>query len=717
MIAALIRHAEIAKGKNVLVLFLLLASYLGMLVTGVFGLLWAFAAALAVSYAADFYLHRVEPDLIRFLGKLKWGLSIRVLTRELGVLVLLRDTAGDDRDIFTVVFLGFAAVHSLRLLYTFLCMFIKRRRALPVRVRNLDLSTLNMPEPPPPIAFKSYERKLLHLDSAVIVGAVASRATHVVGFCVLGGALAVTVAVLGMLILLPTIRQCRRVPSHERTFRILNKQVAKYRPEVVLYFTYAAGARDSAYQVNMWLETLSRLGRRPLIVLREVTTLRFLAYTSLPVVCLPKADDLSLLELPEVRVILYPANAGKNVHMLRVAEAKHVFIGHGDSDKLASSNRVSKVYDEIWTAGQGGEERYQRLRGTIPGSALVPVGRPQLSAVETVSPRPPGRMTTVLYAPTWEGWTADPFHTSLILMGEKLIRMLLNQQEPVRILYKPHPLTGKRSADATRVHRRIVALLEADNARRERTREGRGSRASQADGEKQLAALENRMARLKAWTVVGVYGLWHKDRAMLARPPKETWEELQTQWHETFWAAGGSERHQVVTGQLPSLYSCYNEADMLISDISSVVSDFVASEKPYAVSNPSDSDPELFKQLNPAASAAYILGPSCEELAVCVEAARSGGRDRLAGHREHLKRYLLGDGDSMVRFNDAVNRLFAKGIGEFPAGDTAEPILANPFTRGTGAVPQQPVDSTVPIPQIGWIGQQLGPQESMEQYF
>jgi hypothetical protein len=30
---------------------------------------------------------------------------------------------------------------------------------------------------------------------------------------------------------------------------------------------------------------------------------------------------------------------------------KHVFIGHGDSDKQASFNPFSRVYDEVWVAG------------------------------------------------------------------------------------------------------------------------------------------------------------------------------------------------------------------------------------------------------------------------------------------------------------------------------------------------------------------------------
>lgn len=33
--------------------------------------------------------------------------------------------------------------------------------------------------------------------------------------------------------------------------------LAEYRPTVMLYFS---GSKDSAYQVNMWLETMAQLG-------------------------------------------------------------------------------------------------------------------------------------------------------------------------------------------------------------------------------------------------------------------------------------------------------------------------------------------------------------------------------------------------------------------------------------------------------------------------
>lgn len=112
---------------------------------------------------------------------------------------------------------------------------------------------------------------------------------------------------------------------------------------------YFSGSKDSAYQVNMWLETMEQLDTRPLIILRERSVLERMAPTTVPVICVPGGVHLMNMDLSTVRVALYAANVGKNIHMLRVPTMKHVFIGHGDSDKLASVNPFSKVYDEVWT--------------------------------------------------------------------------------------------------------------------------------------------------------------------------------------------------------------------------------------------------------------------------------------------------------------------------------------------------------------------------------
>ena len=47
----------------------------------------------------------------------------------------------------------------------------------------------------------------------------------------------------------------------------------------------------------------------------------------------------------------------------------------------------------------------------------------------------------MLYAPTWEGWTGDPAHTSLIRTGPALVERLVGFPN-VRVIYKPHPFTG-----------------------------------------------------------------------------------------------------------------------------------------------------------------------------------------------------------------------------------------------------------------------------------
>ncbi len=438
----------------------------------------------------------------------------------------------------------------------------------------------------------------------------------------------------------------------------VNRQLAGYRPEVALYFSFAAVSRDFMYQVNMWIETLEQLDRRPLIILREQASFRYLSRTRIPVVCVPKADDLAELELPDVRVVLYPGNAGKNVHMLRVAEAKHVFIGHGDSDKLASSNRVSKVYDEIWVAGRAGRDRYQRVRHAISDEAIVEVGRPQLSSIRLHADHSPGPLPVVLYAPTWEGWSDDDCHTSLIPMGVPLVEELLAQN--VRIIYKPHPLTGRRSPEAAAADRAVRELLTKDNERRQKPE----AQAVLAAGSR----LRDIRARID--DLAGRHGGDYTQQTRDARVPDhgETveWHALHAEWHRLFWASSGPVLHQVISGQLPTLYECFNQADLLVSDVSSVVADFVASLKPYVLTNARNLPDEDFRAAYTTAGGAYLLDRECIRLPEILRSVREPHHDPMAPHRSEFKEYVLGADfpTSMERFNRAVNTLADKAATE-----------------------------------------------------
>jgi hypothetical protein len=377
----------------------------------------------------------------------------------------------------------------------------------------------------------------------------------------------------------------RGATVRDRLHKALLKRVNQLAPEVVLYHS---GLEDTAYQVNMWLTTVERLNRPALIVMRERECFAELAKTSTPVVCIPDPVDFMTFTLPSVRVALYTANVGKTIHMLREPGVRHIFIGHGDSDKSASSNPFSKVYSEIWVAGQGGRDRYARAGVGIHDDDIVEVGRPQLEGIaRATGPIGQGELT-VLYAPTWEGWTNDPAHTSLVRTGPALVAKLTAMPN-VRVVYKPHPLTGSVSPDAERADLSI--------------------------------------------------------RSMIAR-------------------AGG--RHATVLAGGPTLYECFNDSDVLIADISSVLSDYIASEKPYIVPNLTGLDDVTFRDKFRSAGEAYLLDPDAAHLESIIDTVRAD--DPLATARRELKLYLIGpsDPDAMTRFAQAVDHAYDSAVSYMP---------------------------------------------------
>ncbi|MFF7972635.1 hypothetical protein [Streptomyces sp. NPDC007905] len=643
------------RGATDLLLVLLLgAGFAALPVFALLPSLWGFAAASAVTYLADEVLHRRAPGFVRRLATLQLTRPLRFAVRT--VMLLALATRMDAPDAVLVAALAvFSAHFAMLMLYTAVHHAVRRRRVLPLVVRNLDLSGLPVPKQPPAILYRRFLRKLLHLDLPAHAGLLAAPAAGTWGMAYPGFALTAGVPVAAVLALLGQYRRVRRMPVRDEVFAEVNRQLAGYRPEVALYFSFAAVSRDFMYQVNMWIETLEQLDLRPVIILRERASFRYLSRTWIPVVCVPKADDLAELELSGVRVVLYPGNAGKNVHMLRVAEAKHVFIGHGDSDKLASSNRVSKVYDEIWVAGRAGRDRYQRVRHAISDSAIVEVGRPQLSPIRLHAEHTPGPLPVVLYAPTWEGWSDDDCHTSLIPMGVPLIEKLL--AENVRVIYKPHPLTGKRSAEAAAADKAIRELLRADN-------EQRGA----AEAEAAVAAAKPRLMEIQARLdeLAGRLGGDDAEQLREARVPDRDgaaeWQELRAEWHRIFWESRGPVRHNVILKSLPTLYDCFNEADILISDVSSVVADFVASLKPYVLTNARDLPDDEFRAAYTTAGGAYLLDRECGRLPDILDSVRAPHTDPMALARRTLKEYVLGPDHptSMERFNAAANALAAK---------------------------------------------------------
>ncbi|MFD5251702.1 hypothetical protein ACFWM5_02515 [Streptomyces bobili] len=620
----------------------------------------AFAAAAAVTYLADLYLHRKGSYLISLLGKVRAGLSIRFLVRELLLIVLLSRLELSEEPGFYAAIACFTVFFGLQAPHGALITLIGNRRQMPVVTRNVDLvSRLPIADAPPRLLLRRAGLKMLHLDLAAMTGLLVYAVTESEPAAFAGAGATLGLGALYVLALIPYLRAKRVPPKADKVLKTVSAWLREYRPETVLYFS---GSADSAYQVNMWLETMEQLESRPLIILRERVIMEKMAPTTVPVICVPGGVHLMNMDLSMVRVALYAANVGKNIHLLRVPTMKHVFIGHGDSDKLASVNPFSKVYDEVWTAGRAGRDRYAIADVGIRDEDIVEVGRPQLAPIEPWQGTPQDRIPTVLYAPTWEGWDDDPGNTSILLAGVNIVKKLVTAEPPVRVLYKPHPFTGSRSAKARAAHQRITALVKKAAAERAADPRFTADPAAQAKAKAELTRLKARLDGLSlAFDEKADEAVTSRDGLVDMRKHQEA-ARLRTDWNDAYWRSFPSYEHRVITGTEPRLYDCFNASEAMVSDISSVVSDFIASGKPYAVTDSAELGAEEFRRQNTAVRAAVILTNDAAGVEQLLDAVRDPAADPLAADRKELKEYLLGPDapTSIERFDAAIADLALK---------------------------------------------------------
>ncbi|MFH8972632.1 hypothetical protein [Streptomyces sp. NPDC017890] len=610
-------------------------------------------AATAGSLAAEGMLYRWQRGMVSLFAKSHADVTVRHVLRDLLLVVgLLRLGEQHRETVYAPLVAGLLAFYGLHWAIQAVSVLVRRTRTLPVVTRNIDASALRL-TPAPPLLLRRPGPRLAAFGLPATAGLLATAATDAPVYGAAGLALSLTVALAGLGALLVRLLPGRRPAGEREVLDWFEAWLAEYRPTVGLYFS---GGASSAYQANMWLEPLARLDGRPLIVLRERFMVQRIAATDIPVVCLPKVSTLMCLEHSTLRVLLHPSNSGKTSQVLRIPTIKHAFVNHGESDKLSSCNPYAKAYDEVWVAGPAARERYAQAEVGVEDKDVVEIGRPQLEAVRPYAgPPAPGAFTTVLYAPTWEGWDGNPGNTSVVEAGENLVRALL-ADPGVRLLYKPHPLTGSVDPRAGAADLRVRELVRAAN----RERSGPRPEASAS------AELARRTAELDRLTAAGFRSAADQVERMLRRPaPEPGRAEAVTRataaWEEAYWASLPEWEHQVVTDARPPLYACFNRADLLISDVSSVVSDFLASGKPYAVANTSGLAEDGFRKTFPTVAAATVLTPDAAGVPDLLDTVRHPDRDELAGERAALALRLLGPADppSQERFAGAVRALCA----------------------------------------------------------
>ncbi|WP_431033526.1 hypothetical protein ACQYWQ_08745 [Streptomyces sp. P6-2-1] len=631
----------------------LAASFVASAVGAALALPWLLVGASAVGLVTELVLHRWLKQTLAQLGRLRVDATLRQVLRDLLLVVGVVRTAGAAHEgAWTALLLGLLGVYGLHFVSQGGAILVRRTRTLPFVTRNIDTSGLRLTPAPPALLLRRPGHRLLGFGLPATVGLLATVAADETGWALAGIAVSLVLSCAGIVLLAVHLLPRRRALNEERALAWLDTWLAAYRPTTGMYFS---GGASSAYQANMWLEPLAELPGRPVIILRERFMVQKIAATDLPILCLPKVAHLMRIEQSTLKSLIHPSNSGKTSQVLRMPGIKHAFVNHGESDKLSSCNPYAKAYDEVWVAGPAARERYALADVGVDDRDIVEIGRPQLKGIDTASPARP--VTTVLYAPTWEGWDGQPGNTSIIEAGENIVRQLLADPK-VRLLYKPHPMTGSVDPRAGAANARIQELIRAANGGRPAVKDPKGSPELE-----RLAAELDRLTAADYRT-----GSDEMERMLVQGTPSggrdKAVAEATRRWEDAYWASLPEDAHQIITDARPVLYSCFNQADLLISDVSSVVSDYLASGKPYAVANTAGISEAQFRADFPTVRAATILTPDAARIPDLLAAVRNPARDEFARAREELKLHLLGPDEpsAQSRFARAVEALSAKAL-------------------------------------------------------
>lgn len=144
--------------------------------------------------------------------------------------------------------------------------------------------------------------------------------------------------------------------------------------------------------------------------------------------------------------VFYPFNGQGNLHTVANRSYRHVLILHGESNKRASARPAARLYDYVCVAGPLAIERY--LAGGIFRTSDVEEGRLIQVGDTFVQPlegcrADPGEGSSILYAPTWEGFGGALNDYSSagrggIAMADEALRLTGRNS----LVIRPHPYLG-----------------------------------------------------------------------------------------------------------------------------------------------------------------------------------------------------------------------------------------------------------------------------------
>jgi len=224
------------------------------------------------------------------------------------------------------------------------------------------------------------------------------------------------------------------------------------------------GRGVTGFHLDIWMPYLRRSRHRYLIMSGED---RFSDAVREQIASLPNCRILEpyagakerLRSCTDFRGFLYIGTKEQNFRVVNGFGGKsHVWLGHGESDKVYNAFRTASLYDSLFVARYSVVQRYPRAIRRWVAAGACAIGTPILDgAVKDpwVRPKP---IRTILYAPTWEGHSARADYASLPTVGPALIGALpALSARGVTVVMRPHPTTGSRRPELKDMRDRIFA--------------------------------------------------------------------------------------------------------------------------------------------------------------------------------------------------------------------------------------------------------------------
>jgi hypothetical protein len=267
------------------------------------------------------------------------------------------------------------------------------------------------------------------------------------------------------------VRLVRRLLRSRSSRQALTRRLAaqeRLAPGSVEVAVYFADGPVNMYQVRQWYEPLAELSRtHPVAIVSRNpgTMLTLLDEAPVTAVYARQVVDLErFVDEQAPKLVLYVNQNARNFQMMRYGRMWHVFVNHGESDKMYMTTNQFKAYDYALIAGDAARDRLsEALWDYDVEHRAIAIGRPQADHFAGEPPYPADDRTVVLYAPTWEGDREAAAYGSIASHGTTIADRVLASPRH-RLVYRPHPRSGVVDAAYRAAHERIVAAIATANA-------------------------------------------------------------------------------------------------------------------------------------------------------------------------------------------------------------------------------------------------------------